>query len=41
MAKGRVLFPSLNVLYLCQHCLNAFTKAYAGEFHVSYEAVKV
>ena len=41
MAKGRVLFPSLNVLFLCGHCLNAFQKSYAGEFHVTYEAVKV
>ena len=30
MAKARVLFPSLNVLYLCQHCTDAFGRTYHG-----------
>jgi hypothetical protein len=41
MAKARVLFPNLCFLYLCQHCANAFEKAYHGEFCIAYEAVTV
>jgi len=41
MAKARVLFPSLNVLYLCQHCTDAFGRTYHGEYHVTYEAMEV
>ena len=40
-AKAKVLLPSLNVLYLCQHCTDAFGRAYHGEYHVTYEAVEV
>jgi len=39
MAKARVLFPSLNVLYLCAHC--AHTLPLTGEYHITYEAVEV
>lgn len=40
-AKARVLLPSLNVLYLCGHCLHGFERDYTGEFHVDYETVTV
>ena len=40
-AKARVLFPSFNTLYLCQHCINRFELDYTGEFHVTYETVTV
>lgn len=40
-AKARVLLPSLNVLYLCAHCLRAFERDYAGEFTVTYQTVTV
>lgn len=38
-AQARVLLPSLNVLYFCQHCANQFEGKYQGEFHIDYEAV--
>ena len=40
-AQARVLLPSLGVLYLCQHCCDAFGRTYRGEYHVTYEAVSV
>lgn len=40
-AQARVLLPSLGVLYLCQHCANAFEDQYAGPFHITYETVNV
>lgn len=40
-AKARVPMPSLGVLYLCQHCANAFEDQYAGPFHITYETVSV
>jgi hypothetical protein len=40
-AKARILFPNLCTLYLCQHCANHFSLDYAGEFHITYEAVTV
>lgn len=40
-AKARLLFPNLGTLYLCGHCLAAFTKNYDGQFHVTYETVTV
>ena len=40
-AKAKVLLPSLNVLYWCSHCANAFEAEYQGEFYITYEAVNV
>ena len=40
-AKARVLFPNLYVLYLCQHCADAFGRGYDGEYHITYETVTV
>ena len=41
MAKARVLFPNLCLLYLCQHCANHLLLTYEGDYHISYEAVTV
>jgi hypothetical protein len=38
-AKARILFPSLNLLYLCGHCSDTFAKSYDGEFNIQYETV--
>ena len=40
-AAARILFPNLCLLYLCQHCTDAFGRTYHGEYHVTYEAVEV
>jgi len=38
-AKARVLLPSLNVLYLCNHC--AQTLPLSGDYHITYETVTI
>jgi hypothetical protein len=38
-AQARVLFANLCVLYMCGHC--ATTLKFTGEYHVTYETVRV
>ena len=38
-AKARILLEDLGVLYMCGHCVTAFSKSYAGDYNITYETV--